>query len=186
MAEEHEQPVLHLPVSGQLDPAWGIYRRLAVGAEAAEYWREADAWIVVHDVDPPLLIEIRDSDGITAFTDAILWSMWIFIGIGTEVYAICALDGRLTTLPLGQTGYSYFAHFYPYDDFLLVASGVALLRFDRAARLVWQSPRLAVDGVLVERIEDGVIYGQGEQDPPDGWTPFMISLDTGDYLTSPA
>ncbi|HEX4382949.1 MAG TPA: hypothetical protein VH083_08370, partial [Myxococcales bacterium] len=73
----------------------------------------------------------------------------------------------------------YFGHLYPLEDKLLVASASRLHCFDQQGIAVWQSADLGLDGVIVDSVDDGVIHGQGEWDPPGGWRPFRVALATG-------
>jgi hypothetical protein len=66
---------------------------------------------------------------------------------------------------------------------LLVASGTELLCFDAQAKLRWQRQDLAVDGVVVQAVEDNKIFGKAEWDPPGGWHPFTLSLESGQDIT---
>lgn len=73
----------------------------------------------------------------------------------------------------------YFGSFYPLPDSLLVCSGTRLYRLSPTGELMWTSPELGIDGVIVSEVRDGLILGEGEWDPPGGWLPFQISLATG-------
>lgn len=53
------------------------------------------------------------------------------------------------------------------------------LRFDGRGRLLWRRSELAVDGVIVRGVQDGLVFGDAEWDPPDGWEPFRLHLDSG-------
>ena len=53
------------------------------------------------------------------------------------------------------------------------------VNLDEEGELLWTSPALGVDGVLVHSIDDGVIAGEGEWDPPGGWRPFRVALSSG-------
>ena len=64
-------------------------------------------------------------------------------------------------------------------DRLLVTSGVSFNMFNEKAELVWKNNDLAIDGTEVNDIHDGIIYGRAEQDPPDGWVDFKLSLIDG-------
>lgn len=46
----------------------------------------------------------------------------------------------------------------------------------------WRSERCAIDGVIIDSIENGIISGIGEWDPPGGWEPFQLDFDTGKFL----
>jgi hypothetical protein len=45
--------------------------------------------------------------------------------------------------------------------------------------LVWQSDVLGIDGVIVDDVDNALIRGRGEWDPPGGWKPFAVSVKTG-------
>jgi len=74
----------------------------------------------------------------------------------------------------------YFGHFYVVGDRLLVATATELICFGEDADLIWKRSNLAIDGVIVDGIGDGVIEGQGEWDPPGGWRTFRLLLSTGE------
>ena len=78
----------------------------------------------------------------------------------------------------------YFGAFYAGPDYLLVASGDSLLRLGHDGRLLWAAHGLGLDGVIVGLVENGVIQGQGEWDPPGGWKPFALRLDSGQLIRS--
>lgn len=41
---------------------------------------------------------------------------------------------------------------------------------------------LGLEGVIVNSVEDGIVRGEGEWDPPGGWRPFSLRLDTGQFV----
>jgi hypothetical protein len=97
--------------------------------------------------------------------------------------------GRLSFTPLGggtsiicEIG-SYTGYFYPLGHILLVASNAHLLCFGAQAQLIWQSGCLGIDGVVVNEVKNGVIYGEGEYDPPGGWKPFQLDFPTGKHTS---
>lgn len=109
------------------------------------------------------------------FTEAILWQRWVVIGFGNQVHLV-ALDGNITiSLPLG----AYFGSLYPAGTFLLVASATSLLCVAPDGSVRWTCEWLGMDGVIVDEVRAGIIYGEGEWDPPGGWRPFQISLENG-------
>ncbi|MEJ8325712.1 hypothetical protein WKI40_21510 [Kosakonia sacchari] len=48
--------------------------------------------------------------------------------------------------------------------------------------VVWKSPQCGYDCVLVHQVADGVVYGSGDWDPPDGGRDFRLDLHTGQLL----
>jgi hypothetical protein len=61
----------------------------------------------------------------------------------------------------------------------VIASGVDVIRIDHGGNILWRSELLAIDGVIIDKVLDGVIYGAGNHDPPDGWRDFRISISDG-------
>lgn len=110
----------------------------------------------------------------------------VAVGYGEHIYFLDVSTRHLVTRPLD----AYFGSLYdaaaveaPEQSFaFLVGSASTLQRFDVAGNLLWESPRLGVDGVLVHEVTDGVVAGVGEWDPPDGWRPFRLSLADGRRL----
>jgi hypothetical protein len=44
---------------------------------------------------------------------------------------------------------------------------------------------VAIDGVEITKVEDGLIYGSAGIDPPDVWHPFLLDLATGNDVKPP-
>jgi len=57
-----------------------------------------------------------------------------------------------------------------------------LFRINRNGRIAWKTEALGLDGVVVDAIDDKVILGQAEWDPPGGWRPFQVKLESGEIL----
>jgi hypothetical protein len=73
----------------------------------------------------------------------------------------------------------YFCGFTTGEEWLLVATGGHVLRLDRQGNIVWRSELLAIDGVVIEKVSDGKVFGEGEWNPPRGWRQFSINLSDG-------
>ncbi len=43
---------------------------------------------------------------------------------------------------------------------------------------LWRQP-VAIDGVDIRRIENGIIHGEGDTDPPGKWGPFALRIVDG-------
>ena len=136
----------------------------------------ADLHITIARNRRPLLrVDLYAGRETFCFTDAVAWGRRVFAGYGDTVYVIDPARKTGSVLALE----SYFGSFYTTPDCFLVASGERLLRFSPLGALLWKSLPLGIDGVVVDRIENQLIQGQGEWDPPGGWRPFAITLDSG-------
>lgn len=115
------------------------------------------------------------ADELFAFSEARQWGSYVVIGFGHRAFIVEPENGRTLTIQLG----SYFGDFYPSESCLLIASAERLFCVDSDGSLKWESVELGIDGVVVEKVIDGVIDGQGEWDPPGGWRSFRIELASG-------
>ncbi|GHO55921.1 hypothetical protein [Ktedonobacter robiniae] len=110
-----------------------------------------------------------------AFADAQIWKTWVVIGFADAVHFVALDTKQRYSYPLR----GYFDHLYPTEAFLLVASASELLCFDPEIRLQWRAEDLGIDGVVIKSVENDMIRGEGEWDPPGGWRPFTVSLRSG-------
>ncbi|HYF66207.1 MAG TPA: hypothetical protein VD886_25485 [Herpetosiphonaceae bacterium] len=137
-----------------------------------------DLYVVAGDGERARLrVDVYGDAGAEAFcfTDAIRWRGWVVIGVGHQVHLV-ALDGQTTRrLPLG----AYFGSLYPGETFLLVASATSLSCVAPEGELRRTSGMLGIDGVVIDEVRDGIVCGEGEWDPPGGWVPFQVSLESG-------
>jgi hypothetical protein len=138
----------------------------------------ADLFVTICDGELPLLrvdLYADSSSESAVFQDAIAWRDHVFVGFGHTVYVID---------PKARLGFvvrleSDFAAFYSGEDYLLVASADALLRMTADGKVLWKTPNLGLDGVTINRVGNGYVDGQGEWDPPGGWRPFKLQLESG-------
>jgi hypothetical protein len=108
------------------------------------------------------------------------WNGWLVEAEGINAQDVCVRFSRPEEHQRkSYRADSYIGYLYPHEEFLLVATNMRLMRFDKKAQLVWQSREIGIDGVLISKIINGVIYGEGEWDPPGGWRPFKVHLESG-------
>ena len=108
----------------------------------------------------------------------------VYIGYGRQIAVFSPKAGSIASYALD----GYFGHLITAADpeaaelgsSVLAASASELLCFDGAGQLLWQRPELGIDGVVVRSVQGGAIFGDGEWDPPGGWTPFRLRLDSGE------
>jgi hypothetical protein len=140
----------------------------------------ADRFVTVEDDNGPLLrLDLyRSSEESYIFEELLLWAGFVAVGWGDQLYLVSLTTRQVVALPLD----SYFGHVFPAEDRLLVASAERLFCLAPDGSLAWRSPQVGIDGVTIERVENGVIRGEGEWDPPGGWRPYSISLHTGQLV----
>lgn len=139
-----------------------------------------DIYVLLEQDGKPLTrFDVYSGNTYSPFSAAVIWKQWVVIGFSDFLHLFSLENNNLISRQLD----SYFGSLYPTQEVLLVASGTELLCFDAQAKLRWQRQHLAVDGVVVQTIEGNTIFGQAEWDPPSGWHPFTLSLESGQDIT---
>lgn len=140
----------------------------------------ADLFVTVETDDAPLLrVDLyANCDECFAFEEVRLWANFVAIGWGHHLYMVKLPTLDVSAFDLG----SYFGHMDPAENYLLISSAKQLFCIGLDSSLRWQSGLLGIDGVIVDRVEGGVVHGQGEWDPPGGWRRFAVSLLTGEIV----
>jgi len=130
-----------------------------------------DAFVTVErDGQPDLRIDAYcDYQG--PFCKLLVWRDFVVLGWSDVVHLVEATSRRVHTLSCME----YFGQIYSTGDRLLISSASELICVNEQGAEVWRRGELGIDGVIVDRITDGVIEGQGEWDPP-GWMA-TISID---------
>ena len=66
----------------------------------------------------------------------------------------------------------------PHGKIALLATYNDIIAISMNGSELWRHS-VAVDGVEITRIVDGLIFGQACMDPPDMWVPFILDLNKG-------
>ena len=139
----------------------------------------ADLFVTIKDDGVPILrVDLYADQSPFVKQDSMIWGERGFVGFGNSVYIIDPKTRSGSALRLG----SYFADFYATKEYLLVASGCGLLRFSPVGEVLWSASGLALDGVIVKHVTEDRITGEGEWNPPSGWKPFVLRLDSGEAV----
>lgn len=123
-----------------------------------------------------------ESDEVFAFKDWAAWDSIVALGWGNRISLVNLQSQSVSEFPLG----AYFGSMKLLDGQrgLLVASAERLFLINLDGSLAWQSEALGVDGVVIGEIAGGIISGQGEWDPPGGWKPFQVRLNSGHTVSA--
>ncbi len=162
---------------------WQSAKRVVLGIPSGPASRAIASVGISQGVASRWRIDVSPSAGHSSFQDVRCVGDVVFIGFGQQVAVFSPKTEDLVSYSLD----GYFGHLFTAVDLVssdlgssvLVASASKLLRFDGAGRLLWRSAGLGVDGVVVHRVEGSEIFGDGDWDPPGGWEPFRLQLDSG-------
>lgn len=130
-----------------------------------------------------LLLHIYAESQCICFKSLKLSGSYIVVGFGEMVHFINVESELVVSKKLD----GYFGYLYTPDEFelassefsILVASAMHLHHFTFNGEEIWKSKMLGIDGVIVEKISLPVIHVSGEWDPPGGWVPAIIQLQSG-------
>ncbi|MDC9817889.1 hypothetical protein PRK99_00705 [Pectobacterium polonicum] len=147
--------------------------------------------ICKHD-EPMILLYIYvevDDDGYLleqCFRECLLNENKIALLYGQHVHLFDTVSYEVKSLYL----HDYVGHLYPLpaisssvlSNTFLVTTFLYTFLINVDSGIIWQSKQCAIDGVVIDDVQDNVIYGSGEWDPPGGWEPFRLSLSTGHFI----
>lgn len=137
---------------------------LYVIIDAGEKLLRVDAYLSLYECGGP-------------FQEVVIWRDIVVIGCCHHVFLVPLQGDKVATIDLD----GYFGQVYLNGEVLLVASQYRLFRLSPNGKVIWTSQELGIDGVKIDRIQDGLVHGRGEWDPPDGWKEFAVRLDSGEF-----
>ena len=163
-----------------IDPPWTSLPAVALGKSPPGIGTPVLFGLVECAGRPERRLDLYGEPGSETYfqSDAQPWHAWLAVGFGWRVYLVSAKDWSVKTLELP----SYFQAFHLGSDSLLVVFGTGLMQVDEDGAVRWRNDGLAIDGVVIRSIADGLIRGEGEWDPPGGWRPFIVSLLSGSHV----
>ena len=178
-----------LEVTQTPDAAWSAVRRVAVG-EASRQQGGPDSYVLVRvGGRPALRIDVYyPVDEYHLGAEAESWGGWIIVGFGARA-ALVSQDlasqggGAVREIalsdPAAPDSFDYFCSLHSEAEYFFITSGQRVFRIGADGTLLWKSPAVGLDGVLVSSVAAGRVEGRGEWDPPGGWAPFTLSLESG-------
>jgi hypothetical protein len=139
--------------------------------------------IIYADKEPIYLLKIYLFDEADCFHEVKYSNNYIVIGCGEKVHFFSIENKNIQSYELND----YFGHLYPSHDIeandiknnIYVASASRLFKFSPSGQLEWKSEILGIDGVVIYEIEENLIRGAGEFDPPGGWMKFGVRVNDG-------
>lgn len=104
-----------------------------------------------------------------------------FIAIGLSgFFYLYDLSSKRFTLFLDFNGYFY--DLQTTEEYLLVAYHSGIYCLTKYGQIKWHNSQVGLDGITIDKISGGKIYGSEQIDPPDGWRDFVLNIDSGSNL----
>jgi hypothetical protein len=126
-------------------------------------------------------LDLYRQESCSDFRDVIvLRKQWLVIAYCDYLYFVSLHTNKVHAHALD----GYFGSLEGLANHLLVADARRLMCFDEETNLLW-SVYLGIDGVVFA-VEGEVVVGEAEIDPPGGWVPFRVALQSGKRLESDA
>ena len=152
--------LMELQHTSAINPPWLHMQPLRLG-DAPLGTPTPDEYILVSREGAPWarIDHYRSSNEYYFKAESVAWHSWLVLGLGEQVYFINSATRALRSHRLG----SYFVGFW----------------VDQAGSIVWASECVGIDGVVINSVEGGMVYGEGEWDPPGGWERFSLDLASG-------
>ncbi len=109
------------------------------------------------------------------FTEFCAWKQFVVLGWNDQVHIIDPFLREVRSIECD----GYFGSVFPTNDSLLITSASRVICVNDHGTAVWNSGVVGIDGVVIDDVQDGIINGRGEWDPPGGWKPFRLSMESG-------
>jgi hypothetical protein len=168
--------VLVAKLSSQIDEMWLALDPVRLGSVPTGVGTP-HRYVCIEDEEQAVLRAdvYLGADEYACFEQTAEWRGFVLIGLGEHLHLIDVGTRGATSIPLG----SYFGSLICLPECLLVASAQNVLGVEPDGRVLWTSNRVGIDGVIIDQVDDGVIDGHGEWDPPGGWRRFKLGLADG-------
>ncbi|MCE9523034.1 MAG: hypothetical protein K8S25_11470 [Alphaproteobacteria bacterium] len=179
-----EAPSSH-PCDVRIERLWPACPAVDIGERAATATLPDEIVFIDRNDEPALRLHIYyPAQEYHLKTRVEIWQGWIVVGFGARVVLVSLRDSTQHTIALSDShppvSLDYFCRIETAPAHLLVTSGRRVLRIDANAQLLWKSPHVGLDGVVISHTDSsGIVHGSGEWDPPGGWRDFQLSLETG-------
>ncbi len=133
-------------------------------------------YLVVQDGEEKRAFKINYEANCSPFKIAAIKDNLLLVGHEEHFY-LYDCKAKRSILILKMNG--YFGHLYIEEDFLYVADAQGLYRIKKSGEINWHNDKLGIDGVIIEKFVESLIYGIGEWDAPGGWRDFVLDKETG-------
>jgi hypothetical protein len=158
-----------------IEEPWTTMEPLRVGPRIPSGLGTPDAFITAEKDGRPHLRIDAYAEHAGPFEELLVWREFVVLGWADVVHLVDLRSRNVCSVSC----HLYFEQLYPCDKYLLIASASELVCLNEQAAEVWRRGDLGIDGVVIDRVDNGLIEGRGEWDPPGDWRPFRLVAATG-------
>lgn len=171
--------MMNVMLTTAIDTPWVNLDPVRIG-EVPRTLGTPSRYVLVSSSETPVLrLDLYGpNDECAVFEEALLWEKHVVIGFGERLYFVELESLEFRDIKLE----GYFGSTWQTPGRLFAASLEHVFCFDGSAELMWKSPQLGIDGVVIHDVANEVVHGSGEWDPPGGWKDFRISANDGKFL----
>ncbi len=146
----------------------------------------ADLYVLVEQSGAPFLrVDLYLEYGLGTFSDFRVWGDYLLLGYAEDFDAVHlrTREVKILEMPFYFGSFSTPAeHGRDWgDDILIAASGTHLYRISPTMEVVWEIEHIAVDGIVVDDIDEEIVRISAEQDPPGDWVDYLVDLRVGEW-----
>jgi hypothetical protein len=136
----------------------------------------SDTLTIFKNGRPITKLELRYKYSSSSKLEAIKFQRFVAIGLSGFFY-LYDLSSENIVLFIDFNG--YFDEFKIFEDHLLVAYNAGIYCLTKHGQIKWHNSNVGLDGIIINKVGEGKIYGSEQIDPPDGWTDFILDFNTG-------
>lgn len=136
----------------------------------------SDNLTIYHLDQPVTILHIRYSYATWDRKEAIKFFNFIAVGL-SGFFCLYNLSTKRFVLFIDLKGYFYSLSIA--NEYLLLAYHSGIYCITKFGEIKWHNFDVGLDGITIDEIKDGKIYGSEQIDPPDGWSDFVLDLETG-------
>jgi hypothetical protein len=169
--------VIEIVETSSIDERWRSQVTVRLGHPTAGSSSADQYFLVSCDGRPALRIDYcRPPEESSPFQAHGSWRDWVVLGLGHRLYLVHVESRLVRDRLLG----SYFGAMWLEEEFLLATSAERVFKLDPEGDVVWSSPPVGVDGVIVTSVTNGIVHGEGEWDPPRGLETISVVAGHGE------
>ena len=139
----------------------------------------SDTLTIYKNGKPLTKLDLRYYYSSSSKSEAIKFQRFVAVGLSGFFYLY---DLSTETFILFIDFGGYFDEFKISEEHLFAAYNSGIYCLTKFGQIKWHNSDVGLDGIIINDIKEGRIYGSEQVDPPDGWRDFVLNFETGDRM----